>query len=173
MNPADGSSDQFVLENPDEDTLTTVLDVDGNIFHVNAMGDVEEGDSFQILVADTITGTPTIATEGWSFDPATGSVVFGTVGPACDPNTQGDLDGNGMVEFADFLVLSNNFGQDVADHTAGDIDCSGDVAFADFLIMSSNFGTAVGAEASSVPEPSGLSLLCIAALAGGLIRRRR
>ena len=70
----------------------------------------------------------------------------------CDPNTIGDIDGSGDVAFADFLVLSANFGQAVADHTAGDIDCSGDVAFADFLILSSNFGQTVGATAS-VPEP--------------------
>ena len=70
----------------------------------------------------------------------------------CDPNTMGDIDGSGDVAFADFLVLSANFGQAVADHTAGDIDCSGDVAFSDFLILSSNFGQTVGATAS-VPEP--------------------
>ncbi len=70
----------------------------------------------------------------------------------CDPNTMGDIDSSGDVAFADFLVLSANFGQAVADHTAGDIDCSGDVAFSDFLILSSNFGQTVGATAS-VPEP--------------------
>lgn len=96
----------------------------------------------------------------------------GPVGPVCDPNTNGDLDGNGMVEFADFLVLSANFGQEVESHAQGDIDCSGDVAFADFLVMSSNFGNAVGATAA-VPEPTGLSLALVATLALGLVRKRR
>jgi hypothetical protein len=86
------------------------------------------------------------------------------VTPSCDPNSQGDLDGNGSVEFADFLVLSANFGSEVGSHTEGDIDCSGDVAFADFLIMSANFGSTVGAEAASVPEPSALALLSFAGL---------
>ena len=90
----------------------------------------------------------------------------------CDPNSQGDLDGNGMVEFADFLILSGNFGLEVADHTAGDIDCSGTVDFADFLALSANFGQAVGA-AESVPEPSSFVLLGLASLALGSLRRRR
>jgi len=173
VNPADGTSDTFVLENPDPDALTTVMDVDGNVFHVNALGDVAEGDSFQIIVADSITGTPVIATEGWNFDPATGSVVFGAVGPVCNPDTQGDLDGDGMVAFADFLILSNNFGTEVAGHEQGDIDCSGDVAFADFLVLSNNFGQAVGAETSAVPEPSGLGILAMGLLAVAGLRRRR
>lgn len=95
------------------------------------------------------------------------------VEPTCDPNTQGDLDGNGQVEFADFLILSNGFGQAVADHTEGDIDCNGQVEFADFLVLSSNFGSSVGAEASAVPEPSGLALLSIAGMLLGLVRRRK
>ncbi len=94
-------------------------------------------------------------------------------GPVCSPDTMGDLDGDGMVAFADFLILSNNFGQMVDSHEQGDIDCSGDVAFADFLILSNNFGQSVGAEAASVPEPNGLGILAIGMVAIGAMRRRR
>ncbi len=85
---------------------------------------------------------------------------------------QGDIDGNGTVEFADFLALSSTFG-DVADPagSGADIDGNGAVDFADFLILSTNFGQS--AAASSVPEPSGFALLGIASLVGGLLRRRR
>jgi|GEM_PF-3082199 len=76
-------------------------------------------------------------------------------GQPCNPNTMGDIDGSGDVAFADFLILSANFGQAVFGHTEGDIDCGGDVAFADFLILSANFGQTVGATAS-VPEPTNL-----------------
>ena len=98
--------------------------------------------------------------------------VDGETGIGCDPNSGGDLDGNGKVEFADFLILSGNFGNEVADHTAGDIDCNGTVEFADFLVLSGNFGNTVG-EAASVPEPSGIVLLSLAGFIGGLVRRRR
>jgi hypothetical protein len=90
--------------------------------------------------------------------------------PTCNPNTAGDFDGNGKVEFADFLVLSENFGQEVESHAEGDIDCNGTVAFADFLVLSGNFGNEVGG-IQSVPEPSGLALLAVAFLIG--IRHRR
>ncbi len=64
----------------------------------------------------------------------------------------GDLDGDGGVVFADFLVLSTNFGSTDVGYAGGDIDLDGTVAFADFLVLSSNFGSV--SEAASIPEPS-------------------
>ena len=93
-------------------------------------------------------------------------------GIVCDPNSGGDLDGNGVVEFADFLVLSGNFGKQVSSEAEGDIDCNGIVEFADFLVLSGNFGKEVGG-AQSVPEPAGMLLLGFAGLMGGMFRRRR
>lgn len=71
----------------------------------------------------------------------------------CDPSSGGDVDGNGAVEFADFLRLADNFGRDVGSHKDGDIDCNGTVEFADFLRLAENFGSASGAGVV-VPEPS-------------------
>ncbi len=91
----------------------------------------------------------------------------------CNPNSLGDLDGDGEVAFPDFLILSGNFGTMVSGtHTTGDIDCDGEVAFPDFLILSGNFGMTIGA-AESVPEPSGLALFGCSSLFLGLLRRRR
>lgn len=102
-----------------------------------------------------------------------GEIIFGgLVTTSCDDTTAGDLDGNGKVEFADFLVLSGNFGKDVGSASEGDIDCNGKVEFADFLVLSGNFGKDV-AGAESVPEPAGFALLGFAALVAGRIRRRR
>ena len=64
----------------------------------------------------------------------------------------GDFDANGQVDFADFLVLSTNFGEEVANYVDGDIDCNGVVAFEDFLVLSANFSGQAGA--ASVPEPT-------------------
>lgn len=90
----------------------------------------------------------------------------------CNDATGGDLDGNGKVEFADFLVLSGNFGKDVDSHVEGDIDCNGKVEFADFLTLSGNFGKEVGG-AQSVPEPSTFALLGTCLVGLGCFRRRR
>ena len=84
--------------------------------------------------------------------------------------TQGDADGNGAVEFADFLVLSGNFGQE-GDYKQGNFDLMGGVEFADFLILSGNFGAAAGG-VKTVPEP-GAMLLWSGVLLLSLLRPSR
>jgi hypothetical protein len=117
-----------------------------------------------------------ISVEIQSTSPAKGIALdnFRIVGvaPSCNSDSMGDLDGNGTVEFADFLVLSGNFGSQVSSHEEGDIDCNGTVEFADFLVLSGNFGNTVGG-AESIPEPTGLALLSIAVLCLGTLRKQR
>ena len=126
-------------------------------------------------IADNITNAGDVTLnlpDGFTADLAAGTITFGG-GGGCDNTTMGDIDGDGTVSFADFLVLSENFGNEVASHEQGDLDCNGTVEFADFLVLSGSFGNAVGAETSSVPEPSGLALLSFAGLALGFFRRKR
>lgn len=52
----------------------------------------------------------------------------------------GDIDGDGLVGFSDFLVLSTNFGQSVDVGSNGDLDENGLVEFADFLLLAAAFG---------------------------------
>ena len=88
----------------------------------------------------------------------------------------GDLNGNGDVAFADFLVLSDNFGDPTkTSYSDGNIDLMDDVAFADFLVLSANFGKtpAAAGTAAAVPEPSSLALLSLGGLLAALTRRRR
>ncbi len=56
----------------------------------------------------------------------------------------GDANLDGTVDFADFLVMSSNFGESREDITwlDGDMDGDGSVSFADFLLLSANFGNA-------------------------------
>ena len=111
---------------------------------------------------------------------SSGDMAFGTVSyelpdvGGCSPinSLLGDLDGDGEVAFADFLILSGNFGTSVSTYDEGDIDCNGEVDFADFLALSGNFGETLGAAAQSVPEPTG-GLLTFVGLMGGLLMFRR
>jgi|GEM_PF-5169435 len=76
----------------------------------------------------------------------------------CEPANLllGDFDGNGSVEFADFLILSANFGSETESYSDGDANCDGSVGFDDFLALSSNFGESLAAAnaTQSVPEPA-------------------
>ena len=56
---------------------------------------------------------------------------------------QGDADGNGKVDFLDFLALANNFGKQDAAQADGDFDGNGEVNFLDFLTLANNFGREV------------------------------
>ena len=79
----------------------------------------------------------------------------------CEPfnSLLGDFDGNGAVEFADFLALSTNFGSETENYSDGDANCDGTVAFDDFLTLSSNFGATLAANTTqAVPEPSAFTL---------------
>jgi hypothetical protein len=77
----------------------------------------------------------------------------------------GDVDLNGSVEFADFLVLSENFGLEGGGWATADFDLDNVVAFADFLLLSEYFGKQRSAPVLTfVPEPSGFALAVCALL---------
>lgn len=154
-------------------------------------GDFEAGDLINFSLA---VGGTTLVSDSFSYesDGFFGDVSFSSNNflgrhidnliitaagdaPLCSPVNEllGDLDGDQEVAFADFLVLSGNFGQPTQSYAEGDIDCDGEVAFADFLTLSSNFGTSIAASAQTVPEPSGLLLSFILTLAILSVRKRR
>lgn len=76
----------------------------------------------------------------------------------------GDANLDKKVDFADFLSLSTNYGQQ-GGWAAGDFDGSGDVQFDDFLLLSENFSRSAE-QIASVPEPElptiTLLLACVA-----------
>ncbi len=52
----------------------------------------------------------------------------------------GDINGDGLVDFTDFLELAENFGKENATREEGDLDGDETVGFGDFLILARNFG---------------------------------
>lgn len=81
----------------------------------------------------------------------------------------GDNDMDGDVDFADFLLTSDSFGQS-SGWMGGDYDGDGKTLFADFLLLSHNFGATTAAQ--SVPEPS-TNMLAVLAVFATLICLRR
>jgi hypothetical protein len=83
----------------------------------------------------------------------------------------GDAEFDGQVQFADFVILSSNFGKSGV-WSQGDFDVDGVVQFGDFVILSNNFGQSVAA-AAAVPEPATTTLLSLTCLVGVVAFGRR
>ncbi len=87
----------------------------------------------------------------------------------------GDLDGNGEIEFSDFLTLSGNFGMSPAVYIDGDFDLDSEVGFTDYLILAGNFGLGFDFNtdtAVAVPEPSAIAMvMCIVLVLAGACKR--
>lgn len=99
------------------------------------------------------------------------SVSFSMV--ACNP-TLGDFNCDGLVGFADFITVRENFGQLVDFAWEGDADNNGLVDFKDFLVVSENYGTPQAAmRVASVPEPGGLMLYALGVLLRLFLGRRK
>ena len=82
----------------------------------------------------------------------------------------GDADGDRDVQFSDFVILANHFGNP-GQYTDGDFDKDGTVQFSDFVILANHFGQS-SAAASAVPEPATGSLLLVAVAFAALATRR-
>ena len=129
-------------------------DEDGNVVQLTQVPftlvggeEIDLGVTFAPLLAESYTGTITITSDdvdeptltvdlsGAGFDPGEVSILVDA-----DGNTiVGDFDASGTVNFDDFFIFADNFGQ--ADFTpATDLDASGAVNFDDFFIFADNFG---------------------------------
>ncbi len=168
------AGDEWVLFGADEligeETITWVVD-DPTLWDFRGLSN-DGDDAHRIMYTGFIEYGP-LDNNG------DGVVDGGDLAGACDAGNvaellaelgtvAGDLDGNGVVEFPDFLTLSGNFNATGVEYSGGDIDCSGTVEFQDFLALSSEF--TVGAIA--VPEPVAAGILTAALVFTGLARRR-
>jgi hypothetical protein len=81
---------------------------------------------------------------------------------ACIP---GDINGDGLVDVADYNIWAANVGKTGATWSQGDLNGDGLVDVADYNIWAANVG-----KTASTPEPATLSLLALGGMA--LLRRR-
>ena len=147
---------------PSADAVNT-LDADELVAAIESVDPLSFGTQFL---------SPKEALEQFSFGWQHAAVTDGpdvawefTVEPI-DALLPGDSNGDGLVNFIDFLALANQFGNSNTGWAGGDFDLSGSTNFLDVLILANNFGT----EASSVvaiPEPSSVRLVgCVCLLIG-------
>ncbi len=91
----------------------------------------------------------------------------------------GDANGDGVVNLADFGILRANFGSTTAVFATGDFNADNIVNLADFGVLRANFGASAASElavldawyATVVPEPVSATMLGMFGLAA--LRRRR
>ena len=81
--------------------------------------------------------TATVSEFRWDSAPDNNSAVVET---KLAPLLPADLDGDGEVGFSDFLILSANFGRQVAARSEGDVNEDGVVDFTDFELLRDTFG---------------------------------
>lgn len=142
-------------------TGTVELDIPGTLFNgddiqVNfGRPAASEGQTLTLSVLDTTQAGAQLAITSISYS------------DSFDPLPLfGDVDGNGLVEIADFNIIRDNFYLDGATKAEGDLTQDGLVSIADFEEWKDNFPGS-GASFlpllfSSVPEPGAACLLLLA-----------
>ena len=153
-------------------TLTGILDIttDPNFLpHVGSVPGVI-GDTFVVLVADTIDGSFSKVLGEYIGDGQFLLPIYNAtdVRLGAYQALEGDVDGDRDIDITDFNVLATQFdpigaNSDTNDWEVGDFDEDGDVDITDFNALATNYvpsGYAGGT--SSIPEPSSMTLLLLA-----------
>ncbi|TWT86327.1 hypothetical protein Mal64_38680 [Pseudobythopirellula maris] len=104
----------------------------------------------------------------WRVDYESNAVVL----TATAVGLQGDYNGNGVVDAADFTVWRDSLGSTT--NLAADGDLSGGVGPEDWQVWADNFGNSLPATAAGVPEPGAIAAILLGITSvSGVIRRRR
>jgi hypothetical protein len=160
---------------PNADSVTIVFSAGpdtvtfmGSAIPKNGVDSLRDANIFAAPNLVTDTNSPT------NFAGDTGSLNI----PPPPPPT-GDYNHDAVVDAADYTVWRNTLGQEVAmDGDGADGDADGIVDDGDYDFWKERFGDVIppgGGSASSVPEPTALSLPIVGllALVSATIRRRR
>ena len=82
----------------------------------------------------------------------------------------GDGDVNKLINFADFVLVTNNFGQIGTLWKEGNFNLDDVTNFNDFVLLTNNFGMGFPSAEQQIPEPIALSFLFLGTLATMLRR---
>jgi len=138
----------------------------------------ELGDTFEILTADTLTGSflrivGSDVGNGLLAVPVYDDqqVVLSVITPGDLP---GDANFDGNVDRTDLAILAANLGlQAGATMANGDFDNDGKVSLTDLVILKTHFGEDAVASPEPVPEPSAVVILAVGLIAFLPYRRRK
>lgn len=157
----------FVRGDINNDGVVTSTDIDSLFAHV---------------LDPTLGGTVTSAIGQEWFDLTGNGLLTGLGGDVDELVTKildtayGDTNLDGLVNFADFQTLQNNFNGSGKGWAQGDFNGDKNVNFADFQMLQNNFGFSAGgggASITAVPEPSSIALIGFGGVALVAIGRRR
>ncbi len=148
------TSDGAIVQNIDLEALVTGKNANERLLSVNDL--VESNGKLGVLldIAD-VTDIHYISTNKIKYQDL---YVFGSLSSPL----AGDADGNGIVDFRDYIILEADFGKSGMNFAHVDFNSDSVVDFKDYIILEGNFGK------TSVPEPTTMGLL----VAGGLALRR-
>ena len=112
--------------------VTTGLDADGTSYAISG-------------ASPSTTYEVTVLAHNLQGDSENNPVIsFSTPGAISNPSSPiADFDGDGSVEFSDFLLFAEGFGRSAGDEgwdARFDLDGNNDVCFSDFLIFAQQFG---------------------------------
>lgn len=108
---------------------------------ISANPDISAAALRDAIVAGATTGIANSDSHGGVNARETVRIARGLVSSPQTAEANVDFDGDGLIGFGDFLVLSRHFGElDGVAHQEGDADGDGKVLFSDFLTLSRLFG---------------------------------
>lgn len=144
---------------------------------VDLISGLEFGES--VAITDNRTALTGVLADGAPVELPTGGRgrIIGNGDFTLTKLLQGDFNGDGLVDAADYSVWRDSKGLDVEPGSGADHDFDGRITRSDYEVWASNFGLLAAdllaeSAAASVPEPAAMASAILAAISSTLLGRR-